>query len=202
MSAPRASIDVSGLPDHAMGHHDTGWWGTMGFILIEAMSLAIAIAAYFYLSRNSPAWPPARTPLPDLEVATANLGIVLLSTIPAARAAIAARRDDEAATRRWLVISSIVTTLVLALRFVALQQLEVRWDTHAYGSVVWGVMVTHTTLVLTDWGDTLVLTAIFLRKKVEPKHMAGAVDNAMYWWFVVASWVVVYLVVFVAPRVL
>jgi hypothetical protein len=34
----------------------------------------------------------------------------------------------------------------------------VRWDANAYGSIVWALLFLHTTHVITDLADTIVLT--------------------------------------------
>jgi len=202
MSDHRVIHDVSEYPDYAFGHRDPLWWGTMGFVVIEAMTLAVCFASYFYLARNEPVWPPPPAPMPSLAVSSVAVAVVLLSIFPAAWSARAARRYDHDAARRALITHSSAGLLLLALRAAELVGLGVRWDDHAYGSVVWFTLGVHTMVVLTDVADTLFATAIFLRRKEENKHLAGLVDNADYWYFVVASWVVTYLIVFVGPYVM
>jgi heme/copper-type cytochrome/quinol oxidase subunit 3 len=178
------------------------WWGTAAFILIEGMTLTVTIGSYFYLSRNFASWPPERTLPPALGIPTVNVVLVVLSMIPQLLTSRAGERLDEERTRRWLLVSLVVSTIVLALRFLEFPGLHTRWDSHAYGSIVWATLVLHTTLVLTDWADTLMLAVIFVIGRAEKKHFAGAVDNATYWGFVVVSWVAVYVVVFLSPRVM
>jgi cytochrome c oxidase subunit III len=202
VSAPRDSIDVSRLPDFAWGHRDVTWWGTAGFTLIEGMSLAILLASYFYLSRNFESWPPPRTAPPDLFWGTATLVAVLLNAVPITLASRAARRLDVAGLRRWMVISCVVAVVVIVCRSFEMATLHTRWDDHAYGSVVWGTIVVHTTLVVTDIGDSFVLTGILLANRVEVKHLVGAGDNSLYWWFVVVATVATYAVVHLSPRLM
>ena len=45
------------------------------------------------------------------------------------------------------------------------------WDQNAYGSIVWVLLGLHTTHLLTDVGDTLVLTALMFTRH---GHAAGA----------------------------
>jgi cytochrome c oxidase subunit III len=202
MSAHRGWIDVSHLPDTAFGPKVSTWWGTASFIVIEGMTIAICLASYFYLWRNSGSWPPPRTPPPDLLFATINLLLVLASAIPAVMLQRTAERMDEGATRRLLLVSTLVGTAVLVLYALQLTGLHTRWDEHAYGSIVWMTLGFHAAVVLTDVADTYVLTAIFLARRVTNKDMMGANDGAMYWLFVVASFVVVYAVIFIGPRVM
>jgi cytochrome c oxidase subunit 3 len=198
----RAVQDVSEYPDFAFGHRDPLWWGTMGFVVIEAMTLAVCFASYFYLARNEPVWPPPPAAMPSLGVSSVAVAVALLSILPAAGSARAARRYDHDSARRALIAHSLTGLLLLALRAAEFVGLGVRWDDHAYGSVVWFTLGVHSMVVLTDIADTLFATAIFLRHKEENKHFAGLVDNADYWYFVVASWVITYLIVFVGPFVM
>jgi hypothetical protein len=54
--------DVSNLPDYAFGTAALGWWGTLGFMLIEGMAFVLGIGTLFYLLPQQPAWPPASAP--------------------------------------------------------------------------------------------------------------------------------------------
>lgn len=202
MRERRVAWDVSEYPDFGFGHRDTLWWGTMGFVLIEAMTLAVGFASYFYLARNESVWPPPPSPLPSLTWSTVAVVVALLSAIPAVLSSRAAKRFDRVGARRAMLAHSAIGILLLALRALELRGLGVRWDQHAYGSVVWFLLGTHTVVVLTDLADTMFATAIFVRRKEENKHFAGLVDNADYWYFVVASWVLTYLVVFVGPYIM
>src|SRR5512141_531876 len=54
--------DVSGLPDHNFGPASLGWWGVIGFMLIEGMGFVLAIGVYFYLLPYERTWPPNQPP--------------------------------------------------------------------------------------------------------------------------------------------
>ena len=73
--------DVSHLQDYAFGPIALGWWGGLGFMLIEGMAFVLAIGAYFYLMPFEQRWPPAGPP-PDLRYGTAFTVLMLLSLIP------------------------------------------------------------------------------------------------------------------------
>ena len=49
--------DVSALPDYAFGRRMPIWWGTLGYMGIEATGFVMAVAAYFYLAGQNPDWP-------------------------------------------------------------------------------------------------------------------------------------------------
>ena len=46
----------------------------------------------------------------------------------------------------------------------------------------------------------MVLTALICTGHAEPKRMVDVSENALYWYFVVFSWIPVYLTIYFAPR--
>jgi heme/copper-type cytochrome/quinol oxidase subunit 3 len=193
-------IDVSTLAEQAIGHRDPLWWGTASFILIEGSTILVCLASYFYLWRNEPHWPPPPIPYPGVLLPTVGVIVALLSVLPAAWSAREGRRMNSDGARAAMLLHSLFGIALLVLRGFEFTQLGTRWYGTAYGSVVWMTLGVHTTVVLTDVADTFFATAIFVTHREQAKHFAGLVDNALYWYFVVASWIVVYGVIFVAPR--
>ena len=57
----------------------------------------------------------------------------------------------------------------------------------------------HVFHLLTDTVDTVVLTVFFFTSLVEGKRFMDAAENAGYWYFVVISWIPIYLVIYWAP---
>jgi heme/copper-type cytochrome/quinol oxidase subunit 3 len=60
----------------------------------------------------------------------------------------------------------------------------------------------HTGHLITDFADSLVLLWFALRGPFDGKRFVDIFENAIYWYFVVASWVAIYLLLYVVPRVL
>lgn len=66
---------------------------------------------------------------------------------------------------------------------------------------MWFLLGLHTTHLLSDVGDTIVLAVLmFTQKGKAGRRFSDVSDNAFYWDFVVVSWVVLYLVIYWAPR--
>jgi len=86
------------------------------------------------------------------------------------------------------------------LRGLELTALNVRWDTDAYGSIVWMIMLLHTTHLVTDTWDTTVLDVLFFTGPLEGKRYVDVNENAIYWNFVVLSWLPTYAVIYFGPR--
>ncbi|HEU4563842.1 MAG TPA: hypothetical protein VFS05_04295 [Gemmatimonadaceae bacterium] len=196
----RAVLDVSHLPTVVFGHRSTMWWGIVCFMLIEGTTLALCAASYIYVRRNFNAWPPERTPLPDLTVASVNMLVMLASVLPAYLCARAAKRLDLAGVKRWLVVMALFGIVILVLRWFEMRALHTRWDANAYGSVADLVIFVHATLLLVDVADTIVFTVIAFSDRFEKKHFPDATDNSFYWYFMVLSWLPLYLLLFWGPR--
>lgn len=194
-----AALDVAELPSFAFGHRSPMWWGTMGMIAIEGTVFVLAIMSYFYLYSHSTSW-PMTTPAPELLWGTLNTAIMLASYIPNHFAKKAALRLDLSGVRLWLVICMLFSVAFLTVRVFEFTALNVRWDTDAYGSIVWMLLGLHTLHLLTDAVDSLVLTVLMFTGPLEGKRFVDVSENCMYWNFVVGSWLVIYAVLYWSPR--
>jgi heme/copper-type cytochrome/quinol oxidase subunit 3 len=193
------SLDVSALPTFAFGHRSLMWWGTFGLIVIESMIFALTVASYFYLRSHSSEWPMNAAP-PDLLWGTLNTVLLVLSMLPNYLAKKAAEKLDLRPVRIWMVVSFVFAVAILAVRVFEFPALNTRWDSQAYGSVLWMLMGLHTTHLITDAYDTLVLTVLTFTGPPEGKRFGDVSENAMYWFFVVLSWLPIYAVAYWAPR--
>jgi heme/copper-type cytochrome/quinol oxidase subunit 3 len=144
-------------------------------------------------------WPPS-LPNPQIGFATANLGLVLASCVPNALAKRAAEAFDLRKVRLWLVVLTLVGLVALVLRGIEYTQLNCRWDDNAYGSIVWVLLSLHTVHVATDVADGAVLTALMFIGPVTERRFVDTSENSLYWYFIVAWWIPIYLTIYVAPR--
>ena len=193
------ALDVAELPSYGFAHRSLMWWGTAGMIAIEGTAFAFMVIVYFYLRSLAPTWPVARA-APDLLWGTINLGLILLSALPFIWSDRAAIDLDLRRVRIAMLLCSLVSLGLCGVRWMEFTTLNVRWDESAYGSVVWMLMGLHTFNLVTDVGDTLVLTALMYKGPIEGKHFVDIAENSGYWNFVVLSWIPIYAVVYWAPR--
>jgi len=193
-----AALDVSALPSFGFSHRSLMWWGTLGLIAIESTVFALAIVSYFYLRTQADAWPMAAPP--ELLWGTLNTAILLASLWPNHLAKRAAERLDRHGVQVWLTTCLAMALLFLVIRAVEFGHLNVRWDGNAYGSVVWLLLGLHTFHLVTDTWDSAVLAALFFTGPLEGKRYVDVSENAMYWYFVVWSWLPIYAVVYLSPR--
>lgn len=198
MSRP-VHLDVSRLPHHAFGSRSLMWWGTFGFIVIEGSMFAMLLAVAVYLRGAEAAWPPPGFAPPALLWGTLNTAILLASLWPNHRLHRAAESLDLAATRRWMLIDDGFALAFLAVRVVELTALGVRWDSNAYGSIVWLILGFHTFHLLTDAIETFVLT-VFVHVDPGPKRFVEVSEDCVYWNFVVLVWLPLYVLLYWFPR--
>jgi cytochrome c oxidase subunit 3 len=193
-------LDVSALPTFGFGHRSPMWWGTMGLVAIESTVFALAIMSYFYLRSHAAAWPMSGLP-PDLFWGTLNTAIMVVSMLPNHFAKRAAERLDLKKVRLWLVVCLLVSVAFLTVRVLEFKTLNTHWATDAYGSAVWMLMGLHTTHLITDAYDSLVLTVLMYTGPLEGKRFVDVSENAGYWYFVVLSWIPIYAVIYWGARI-
>jgi heme/copper-type cytochrome/quinol oxidase subunit 3 len=192
--------DLGSVPTTGFGSRTTAWWGTLGFISLEGTGFALASAALLYYVAVNPDW-PLSAPLPDYGPGTIIMGLLLLSLIPNYFVKHWAEQERVGLTRLGIIIMSIFGILPLIVRWYEFPALNVKWDDNAYGSIQWFMLGLHTSHLLTDVGETLVLAALmFTRHGKSGKRLSDVSDNAFYWYFVVISWLPIYALIYGTPR--
>src|SRR4051812_41445822 len=176
MKKRRAAIDVSGLPDFAFGSRALTWWGVCGFLAIEGTMLAICFVSYFYLRTRVLEWPPAPVRPPALFISTINLVVLLLSIVPMYLLGQAAKRLDKRKLILWTIVCDVFGLIFVTIRAFEFGSLNVWWDTNAYGSVIWTIIVIHTFHLVSEVTETIVITLILLRGHTEPKYFVDSTD--------------------------
>lgn len=193
-------LDLTSLPPHGQGTASETWWGTIAFMLIEGTGFAVAIAVYLYLMSLAPSWPPDAPP-PDLLVGSVLTAILLVSLVPNVLISRWAREQSLKKVRLGLIVMAAFGVTPLALRIFEFPSLNISWDANAYGSIAWVLLGLHTTHVLTDVVETLVIACLmFTRHGMLGRRFGDVSDNAMYWNFVVITWLPIYLCIYWVPR--
>jgi cytochrome c oxidase subunit III len=193
-------VDARALPDTTFGLRNLPTWATLGFVVIEGTTLLIAMAAYLYLKRNFHEWPPPPTPLPDLLIPSINAALLLATIVPMVVAGRAARALSLPTMRTALVVATLMSLACTVLRGFEFAALNTRWDSHAYGSVVWVLVGLHSSLLGIDLLESMVVTALTFSPGLEQKHYTDVEDAALYQCFLSLSWVPIYMLVFLSPR--
>jgi heme/copper-type cytochrome/quinol oxidase subunit 3 len=108
----------------------------------------------------------------------------------------AAYSADLVRARRWLVVTTLLSALVLVLRSVELSGLPFRWDSNVFGSVFWGALALHTMHLIAGNVENGLFVALLYKGPIEKKHLVDLEMNGLYWYFVVISWLPLYAVLY------
>jgi cytochrome c oxidase subunit 3 len=201
VQASRETLDVRELPSYAFSHGALTWWGLAGVMAIEATVFALTVMSYFYLRSHANTWPMTALP-PDLLWGTLNTAILLASLLPNHLAKKAADAHDRNGVKLWLTVGVAVGVAFIVVRCFEFATLNVRWDSNAYGSVVWLLLALHTVHLVTDVYDSVILDVMFFQNEpLEGRRYVDASENCIYWNFVVWTWVPIYLVIYWGARV-
>jgi heme/copper-type cytochrome/quinol oxidase subunit 3 len=197
----QTAIDVSPLPEHAFGQRSVLWWATMGMVAIEGTMFALLIMTYLYLKGRNDHWPPGNILPPGLVWGSVNTLILLVSMIPNELAKRAAEKFQLRKVELWLVVCMLFGLAFNVVRIFEFMSLNVSFDSNAYGSVVWALLGFHTVHIVTDWVDTGVLTVLMFTGPIDEHRFVDVSENAMYWYFVVLTWLPIYALIYFAPRI-
>jgi cytochrome c oxidase subunit III len=196
---PRPVLDVSRTPTVVFGNRSLIWWGQWGLMLIEGTMFGIFIATYLFLRTRDSDWPPGFS-LPDLKWGTINLVILLLSAAPNQWLKKNSENGNLSAVRLGLVVMAVIGIINTVIRALEFPSLNCVWDGNAYGSATWTLLGFHTFHLVTDTCDTIILTVLMFTGPLEGRRYEDVSVNALYWYFIIVTWVATYLVIYWGPR--
>lgn len=201
MLEPSFTDDVAALPTSRFGPSSLTWWGVLGFMVIEGAGFALAFATYFFIMGHEQGWPPEGRMAPDVLAGTLFTIIILISEYPNGIVKKAANSGDVPTIRRLLPLMVAIGIILLIIRGFEFNSLNCRWTNDAYSSIIWALLILHTAHILTDWIDTAVLCALmFTPVGYEARRQVDVDENSMYWRYVWALWIPVYLMIYWVPR--
>ena len=197
----RPPPDATTLPDQGFRHHAPFWWGNAIVITLEGAGLAVLVFAYFYIWRNFDTWPPTGTKVPDLGISTINVVVLVVSILPMWHVArLALRFERPRLLGLWLLVCVLLGFTAAILRLLEFKGVHTRWNSNAYGTIVWAILLVHFAHIIAATLETLVLGILMLRGPVKDLHFVDITVNAIYWYFVALSWVGLYVIALLGPR--
>lgn len=204
------ALDVSRLPSSAMDHRAPIWWGNLLLLAIESTMFGLLLAAYFYIWQNFTEWPPPQTnrlpveyhPLPYLGLPTTVLVLLLISVAPMLYASRHCLRMNLRAVRLGMAITVLLGVILIGLEYLTLTTtLRCKWSDHAYGSVVWSLLGLHLIHVIVCTAENGLMLAWLVLEGLDDKHARDIRVTAVYWYWVIGVWPILYAVIYWAPRV-
>jgi cytochrome c oxidase subunit III len=196
----RPTLDVSPLPSFAFGHRNVSWLGNVLYMTIEGTMFALVVASYFYLRTRTVHWPPGNHEAPVATIGLINLAIFLVSVVPARLIQKRAMTLNKRAVTIGLVVLTVFGTAAIVLRGFEFASLNCRWTDNAYASCVWILLGLHTGHLITEWIETIVITAMSAGSKMVGGRFADASTNSDYWYFVVGFAVITDVIIYGTTR--
>lgn len=202
------AIDVSHLPTTVYDTKAPIWWGNALLLAIETTVFACMLAVYFTTWTTLSPFPPPQVdhypinlnPVPALTIPTINLIVLLVSLVPAILLDRAGRRRDEGAAKVLLVATLAFNVAAIVLRFYEFNSLLFRWDDNAYASIIWTILGMHLIHLFVMAFEDVYSLAWVLTHGLDEKHAVDVTVVAVYWYWIVAVWVLFYGVIYIAPR--
>lgn len=195
-------IDAGQLPDYSFASRSPLWWGIVGLITVEGTVVATLIVSFFYLQGNHAFWPPSGSTPPDLLLPIISTIVLLLSMVPI----YLTDKHFEQGNAKPLATMPLIS-IALALVFLGIKAYEYahhvdfRWDSHAYGSIVWLMIGFHSTHVIAVILKTIVIICLARRHYFTPEKRIAVTVNGLYWYFVAAAWIPLFLTIYLGSRI-
>jgi len=194
------TLDVSDLPPYDISNHAPLWWGQLCIDIIEGMMFSILIAAFLYVRLRVDVWPPPGDQYPHLLLPTLSLIALILSVPFSYYASEAAKKNDRGGMIRNLVLNLVFAAICFILRVVEWRSLNFNWQADVQGSYVWAFLGLHSFDFIGDAIFTLVLLVIIIGGRYGEKQRLGVHVDTVVWYFIVAIWVPIYIVIYWGPH--
>lgn len=197
---PTRTLDVSGLPTFDISNRDPLFFGQILLCCIEGTMFCILMAIYFYIRLFVDVWPPPGVQLPHITVPTIALAPLLLSAVGSYWASKGAKENNRSAMLVGLIANLILAFIFVALRYREIATLNFKWSTDAFGAITWTILYLHTLDIIADLVMTIVLTVVIALGRQGPKQRIGVHVDSVVWYFLVAIWVPMYVVIYWGPH--
>jgi cytochrome c oxidase subunit 3 len=169
------------------------------FIGSWSMAFATLFLSFLILRQREPVWPPPDVPLPSVALAGLGTLVLLASSVLLSRALLRMRCGRPGAARLWGAAA------LMALLFAGLQAwlwldvwtVGLRPDGGNYAALFYMLTWFHALHVLCGLVALLWVWAGLLRGRIGAARISPAVGSTLFWHFVDAVWVVLFLGFFV-----
>lgn len=167
----------------------------------DAMLFAGLLFGFWVLRLAAPAWPPPLQPRLPLEVTAVNT-LILFASAPAMVAAMRAlRRGDRRRLLRGLAMAAVLGALFVVIQgyeWARLIEFGFTVNSGVYGGLFYTLVGAHAVHLVAALGWLGVIVVLAGRGQFTAGRSAAARACALYWYFVVALWPVLYVSVYLA----
>jgi heme/copper-type cytochrome/quinol oxidase subunit 3 len=173
--------------------------GTLVVIAGDVMLFAGLLFAFWVVRLSAPVWPPPLQPRLPVEVTAVNT-LILLASAPAVAAGLrAARRQALRIATRWIAGGAALGALFVVgqgYEWIRLIGFGVTVTSGTYGGLFYMVIGAHALHVIVALAWLTVASARVRPGRAAPGGGAALDACALYWYFVVALWPLLYVTVY------
>jgi cytochrome c oxidase subunit I+III len=206
--AAHRTIDVSDLQSTVFDYRAPLWWGNTLLLFIETAMFGILVTIYFSVMMNTSPFPPPRVdrlpvmydPVPDLTLPVINLVVLLASLIPGIWLDISARKRNARAVKIALILTLSFNIASIVIRYFEFDSLHFKWNDNAYGSITWMILGMHLLHIIALGCEDIYLLIWTFVKGMDDKHAVDLTVTAVYWYWIVGIWVLLFPLVYLVPR--
>ena len=172
--------------------------GVLIFIGSEVMLFAGLISAFLVARASAPFWPPPDQPRLPVAITGLNTGLLVLSRLTMWRVVRSLRRHDKTGAVRWMVATTVLGALFLAIQgseWARLIRFGLTMTSSVYGGMFYLIVGAHA-LHLAVAVAVLSFVATRIWRGRYELDFRGVVACSAYWSFVVILWPIIYALVY------
>jgi cytochrome c oxidase subunit I+III len=197
-------VEAVGLPVFSTGVRSTAWWGMLCLLTILGMAVGTLVFCYYYLWLFSETWPQENLPLPELGFAGLAFAILVSSGVAVALVSWAMSGNKRRTGLALLAAGFGGGVAFMVLLMVELIHLPFAPQANAYASIFYLVAWVLLAFVLIA---TLLAGTAWYRLKNEgnwnhPFQQLHAQLLRMFWVFTAGVGALMYLMLYLSPRIL
>jgi cytochrome c oxidase subunit III len=204
------AVDVRKLPAIGFDTSSPLWWGNLLGLIIETVVFGVLVAVYATVAMNTSPFPPVRSDrfpvlyhsAPDLFLPVIGLFVLILSLAPGIWLEISARRRDTRAIKISLLLTLAFNFTAIGIRYFEFDALHFKWNENAYGSITWIVLGMHLLHIIVLGIEDIYLILWTYIKGVDDKHALDLTVTAVYWYWIVGMWVLLFPLIYLVPRMI
>ena len=188
------------LPVGALDTRASGWWAMIFTIFTEAALFAYLLFSYYYLAVQPHA--PGTFPqggAPDLTLALPNTMILLASSVAVGWAQLGIEHGSRRRLVTGLAVGAGLGLVFLAIQYFEWAQKPFGLSSTPYASLYFVVTGFHMAHVVVGVAMLLVLSFWSARGYFDSRRFAHVHIGALYWHFVDAVWLAVFVTFYLTP---
>lgn len=195
---PEATITQKTLPVNGTGSLATGWWGMLCLIATEGILFAYLIFSYAYLGAQAPGgWPPGGAPA--LRLALPNTILLLASSVVLEIGSRRYKSGRDKSTVPVLVVTALMGALFVAVQLREWGNKDFGLTDSSYSSIYFTLTGFHLAHVVAGIIALLILAFWGWRRRLVRGGLHLTLGR-MYWHFVDAVWIVVFITIYLVPQ--